>query len=82
MYKIRKSGMNGKLNARNVVWDHLNCSVKADCPAHPDKGYECWRVEGTLCRGEKQPDYHSKVGACGTQCSYYNGVMTGAIRVT
>jgi methyl-accepting chemotaxis protein len=63
-------------------WDHLNCTAKGDCPAYPDKGYECWSVEGTLCRGEKQPDYHRKVGACRTQCSYYNGVMSGAIRVT
>jgi len=62
-------------------WDQLKCSVKTDWPAYPDKDYECWRVEGTLCRGEKQPDYHRKVVACRLQSAYCNGVMTGAMRV-
>jgi len=62
-------------------WDHLNCSVKNDWPAYPDKGYECSRVEGKLCRGEKQPDYHRKVEACRLRRAYHNGVMTGAMRV-
>jgi hypothetical protein len=63
-------------------WDHLHCQVKNDCPAYPSEGYSCWIVEGTLCRGEKQPDYSRKVGACRTLCPYYNGVMSGNIKVT
>ena len=45
-------------------WEHMHCPVKTDCPAYPNEGYACWSVEGTLCRGEKQPDYSRKVGAC------------------
>jgi hypothetical protein len=63
-------------------WEFKECAVKEQCPAYPDKGFACWTVEGTLCRGEKQGGYSEKVGACRTLCQYYNGVMAGTVKVT
>ncbi len=63
-------------------WEFKECPVKEKCPAYPDKGFACWTVEGTLCRGERQGAYSEKVRACRTLCQYYNGVMAGAIKVT
>jgi hypothetical protein len=65
-----------------ACWDHLKCSLKTECPAYPDNGFACWNIAGILCRGERQPDYDEKVGSCRLLCSFYNGVMTGSIRVT
>lgn len=44
-------------------------------------GFDCWRVEGTLCRGERQKDYDAKISGCRESCSFYDGVMQGSIKV-
>ena len=62
-------------------WEVMKCGAEANCPAYPTRGTICWTVEGTLCRGQKQGSYQEKVGECRTKCEYYNGVMTGSIRV-
>jgi hypothetical protein len=62
-------------------WEYLKCGREKDCPAYPDKGFGCWNVEGTLCRGERQGDYNVKVGSCRKKCEFYNGVMDGSIKV-
>lgn len=63
-------------------WDHHKCGQKVDCPAYPDNGFNCWLVEGTLCRGERQPAYERKIESCRALCDYYMGVMDGSIKVT
>ena len=68
--------------AGTPCWEYQKCDKRADCPAYPHKGFECWLVEGTLCRGERQQGYQQKIGDCRTLCGYYQGVMDGAIRVT
>jgi hypothetical protein len=63
-------------------WEYQKCTVKEECPAYPSGGHTCWNVEGTLCRGQRQGGYEEKVGACRVTCAFYNGVMTGAVRIT
>jgi methyl-accepting chemotaxis protein len=62
-------------------WEYLKCGKEQNCPAYPKNGANCWTVEGTLCRNQRQGDYDSKIGACRTECTFYNGVMLGTIRV-
>jgi methyl-accepting chemotaxis protein len=57
-----------------TCWDHGNCSVKNECPAHPRFGRNCFAVAGTLCRGEVQGAYQEKIEEC-RKCSFYLEVM-------
>ena len=52
-------------------WEMFDCSVKEDCPAYPEHGSRCARVQGTLCRGKKQVMMSRKIEGCNT-CRYYN----------
>ncbi len=63
-------------------WDHMKCGKQAACPAYPNRGFDCWNVEATLCRGERQGNYDAKIGNCRNSCSFYAGVMDGKIKVT
>jgi methyl-accepting chemotaxis protein len=63
-------------------WKVMKCSQEGECPAYPERGFECWNVEGTLCRGERQQGYSQKIGDCRTKCEYYNKVMNGTVSVT
>jgi methyl-accepting chemotaxis protein len=63
-------------------WEYQKCGKEQECPAHPDHGFSCWTIPGTVCRGERQGTYDQKIGACRTLCGYYTGVMAGTIRVT
>jgi methyl-accepting chemotaxis protein len=65
-----------------TCWEHMNCKKESQCPAHPIRGFECWNVQGTLCRDQLQGSYHDKIEECRTKCDYYIGVMSGTIRVT
>jgi hypothetical protein len=40
------------------------------CPAWPDGGKTCARQTGTLCGGQVQGTFASKLGNC-MQCEYY-----------
>ena len=60
-------------------WDHTHCTDAEKCPAYPGRGWECWNVEGTLCRGEKQGGYHFKIEECRRNCPYYDAMMHGRI---
>jgi hypothetical protein len=62
-------------------WDFMKCGMETHCPAYPDHGFDCWNVEGTLCRGQKQGSYDAKVGSCRSLCGYYQGIMMGTIKV-
>jgi hypothetical protein len=62
-------------------WEYLNCGTEKNCPAYPEDGFGCWNVEGTLCRGKRQGDYEAKIGACRLDCTFYNGVMEGKLKV-
>ncbi|MEW6350078.1 MAG: two-CW domain-containing protein [Thermodesulfobacteriota bacterium] len=63
-------------------WEYMKCGREKECPAHPDHGFDCWTVEGTVCRGQRQGVYDKKIGGCRAACRYYEGVMNGSIRVT
>ena len=67
--------------AGTSCWEYLNCGSEQNCPAYPKNGSNCWNVEGTLCRGKRQGDYESKIGACRVNCPFYNGVMDGTIKI-
>ncbi len=60
-------------------WDYQKCSVSEECPAYPNRGWECWNVEGTLCRGEKQGAYQDKIERCRQSCRFYDAMMTGRV---
>lgn len=62
-------------------WEYQNCKTPELCPAYPDKGFACWTVKGTLCRGEKQGSYEEKVKFCRSTCPFYDGVMTGTLKL-
>ncbi len=41
------------MEERKKCWEIINCSekVRKKCPAYPDKGYDCWKITGTKCKG-------------------------------
>ncbi|MEW6536455.1 MAG: two-CW domain-containing protein [Candidatus Auribacterota bacterium] len=41
------------------------------CPVYPDHGKHCARVKGTLCGGEIQGGFSSKLSNC-MQCTFYH----------
>ncbi len=63
-------------------WEYMKCGREKECPAYPDHGCDCWTVEATVCRNQRQKDYDRKIGGCRLACKYYNGVMNGTIKVT
>ncbi|MEW6348625.1 MAG: two-CW domain-containing protein [Thermodesulfobacteriota bacterium] len=67
--------------AATMCWDQMKCGKEKACPAYPNRGFECWNVPGTLCRGEIQGSYGEKIELCRTKCEYYTGVISGTIRV-
>ena len=68
--------------AGTPCWEHVKCGRQEQCPAYPNRGFDCWNVAGTWCRGEKQGSYEQKVERCRRQCEYDTGVMQGSIKVT
>ncbi len=40
------------------------------CPAYPDSGHGCARIAGTLCGGEVQGSFASKLSNC-MNCDFY-----------
>ncbi|ABO51241.1 methyl-accepting chemotaxis sensory transducer [Desulforamulus reducens MI-1] len=56
-----------------ACWEQLDCPEerKSKCPAFTEKrGGECWKVPGTLCRGELQGTMAQKIGTC-RNCNFY-----------
>jgi len=54
-------------------WEFMKCPPKVSetCPAvstHHETS--CWRVRGTLCRGERQGSFADKLDEC-KKCGYY-----------
>jgi hypothetical protein len=68
--------------AATACWEFQKCGRETECPAYPNRGFDCWNVEGTLCRGERQGAYDQKVKSCREVCKYYAGVIAGTIKVT
>lgn len=57
-------------------YDFLQCPAdrKTNCPAFTlNRSTECYKVEGTLCRGQKQGSMVDKIGFC-QDCDYYKNV--------
>jgi len=34
-------------------WEVIKCSEKSrkSCPAYPDRGSDCWKITGCMCKG-------------------------------
>ncbi len=62
------------MNPQNC-WEHRGCGKEKTCPAYPDHGRACFAVTGTLCRGERQPSYESKIAKCRATCPFYKDIM-------
>jgi methyl-accepting chemotaxis protein len=60
-------------------WEYIKCGFERNCPAYPDHGRDCWTVDGTLCRGEKQGTADQKKQDCITLCKFMEGVYSGKI---
>lgn len=55
-------------------WDFMKCqeATYRACPAHPDKGLDCWKVTGTKCaKGTLQmATALEKIAYC-RNCAFY-----------
>jgi methyl-accepting chemotaxis protein len=60
-------------------WEWMYCGAERGCPAYPNHGRDCWEVDGTLCRGEKQGAAQEKGQDCITLCKFMEGVFGGKI---
>lgn len=57
-------------------WDYLHCPPehKNNCPAYlQNMGRRCWRLTGTLCRGEQQDSFSRKLAQC-LKCEAYQQI--------
>ena len=61
------------MNIKQNCWESKNCGrvqggAKEEqlglCPAYPDHGIHCARVAGTLCGGEIQGTFATKLANC------------------
>jgi methyl-accepting chemotaxis protein len=59
-------------------WEELECGRKAECPAYPSHGRDCFAVTATMCRGEKQGSYEQKIEKCRETCDFYKCMMNGS----
>jgi hypothetical protein len=66
-------------------WEFMKCGreeggakVKEEgvCPAYPDSGTKCARITGTLCKGEVQGTFATKLGNC-LKCDFYKSEHYG-----
>lgn len=60
-------------------WEFMKCGCEKGgkkvkdmgvCPAWPDKGKSCVKVDGTFCGGQVQGAYAIKLYTC-SSCDYY-----------
>jgi len=68
--------------AGTTCWEYRKCGKEKEFPAHPNHGFNCWNLTGTVCRGEIQGTYDEKIGKCRALCPYYEGIMSGSIKIT
>ncbi len=62
----------------NNCWDYLKCPEERqqDCPAYTlQQGQDCWKVPGTLCRGEKQGTVAQKISFC-RDCEFFTKTVS------
>jgi len=55
-------------------WEYTDCpeEQRNRCPAHPDRGLDCWKVTGTLCdQGRhRAKSLEEKIARC-RKCDFY-----------
>ena len=70
-------------------WEFMNCGREAGgvnekelgvCPAYPDSGRNCARVAETLCGGEVQGTFITKLVSC-LECAFYRSVNYDRLKV-
>ena len=65
-------------NKRNkICWKTINCSeeLRENCPAWEFQvGDLCWFINGTICKGEPQKNWHEKMKIC-RQCEVFAYLM-------
>ena len=61
----------------NYCWDIQDCPVeiKEKCPAWEfQSGHLCWFISGTICHGEVQGDWSSKMKIC-RKCEVFHTML-------
>lgn len=66
-------------------WEYQKCGKEPGCPAYPDHGRECYKVQGTHCYGEatkvslNKVVYYSmhKIENCKHSCEFYRHLQSG-----
>ena len=63
----------------SVCWKIKNCppEQKKHCPTWEFQlGHLCWFVNGTICQGKVQRNWHQKMKIC-RKCTYFKSVFDG-----
>ena len=62
---------------KKPCWEIIKCSMETrqKCPAWEFKaGYLCWFINGTVCEGKVQKDWHTKMKMC-RQCKVLKSML-------
>ena len=62
---------------KKPCWKIIKCSMETrqNCPAWEFKaGYLCWFINGTICEGKVQKDWHTKMKMC-RQCKVLKSIL-------
>ena len=62
---------------RKPCWDMQDCpkEVKENCPAWEfGSGHLCWFISGTICQGEVQGDWETKMKIC-RECQVFRSIL-------
>jgi DNA-binding XRE family transcriptional regulator len=68
-----------KGSVQSVCWEIKNCppEQKKNCPTWEFQlGDLCWFVNGTICQGTVQKDWHQKMKLC-RKCAYFASIFDG-----
>lgn len=60
-----------------LCWEVQKCplEIRRDCPAWEfQSGHLCWFINGTICQGEAQGNWHEKMKMC-RQCKVFRSLL-------
>ena len=64
--------------SKKPCWEIIKCSMETrqNCPAWEfNAGYLCWFINGTVCEGKVQKDWHTKINMC-RQCKVLKSMLS------
>jgi hypothetical protein len=70
---------NKKDHIAAACWEIKDCppEKKTNCPTWEFRlGHLCWFVNGTICHGKVQKDWHHKMKLC-RKCAYFKSIFDG-----